>query len=94
MGNPTLPNTTLPPNTWVNLYTAISTAKGSAVAVGTALGIRHLSDSTIKLSVSASAPTNGGYEPLEPGEYAENEPGDVGFWALCPVEATVNLREA
>lgn len=95
MGNPTLPNTKLPVGQWINLYAAITTAKGSTVAVGTAIGIRHLTTGTLQLCVSAVAPTDSsGYEPLGPGEYAENEPGDVGFWAKSPfTDATVNLRE-
>lgn len=95
MGNPTLPNTKLPAGQWVNLYAAITTAKGSTVAVGTAIGIRHLTTGTLQLCVSASAPTDSsGYEHLAPGEYAECEPGDVGFWAKSPfTDAIVNLSE-
>lgn len=95
MGNPTLPNTKLPAGQWVNLYAAITTSKGSTVAVGTAIGIRHLTTGTVRLCVSASAPTeSSGYEHLAPGEYAECEPGDVGFFAMSPfTDATVNLRE-
>ena len=95
MGNPTLQNSTLPAGVWVNLYTEISVSKGSTVAVGTPLGVEHISGYDIRLNVSAASPAAGsGYTGLRQGEYAENEPGDPGFWALSPfIDATINLRE-
>ena len=95
MGNPTLKNSTLPAGVWVNLYAEITAMKGAAVAVGTPIGIEHVSGSDVRLNVSASSPAEGyGFTVLTQGEYAENEPGDPGFWALSPfVDALVNLRE-
>jgi len=96
MGNPTLPNTKLIKGVWVNLYDAISTAKGETVAVGTAIGITLLQRGQVHLVVAASEPGEGtGYEPLDGlGAYAECESGDVGFWAQAQFgDVVCNLKE-
>lgn len=96
MGIPTLPNVTLPKGTWINLYDAISTAKGEAVAVGTAIGITLLQRGQVHLVVAASEPAaDTGYEPLDGlGAYAECESGDAGFWAQAQLgDVVCNLKE-
>ena len=91
----TLKNVRLKKRTWVNLYTAISEAKGSSVTVGTALGLSMLGYGKIRVNVGPTQPTaDSGYEIITDFGYAENETGDSGFWAYSESnDALVNIKE-
>ena len=91
----TIKNVRLKKRTWVNLYAAISEAKGSQVAVGTALGLSLLQYGKIRVNVGPTEPNaNSGYELVTDFGYAENETGDSGFWAYSETnDALVNLKE-
>jgi len=86
----TLPNITLQPNTWVNLYaaTGLSTLNGISVQV--------IGSSTIKLAISATQPT-------DETANEEHSPGNNRFryggggsplWAFSPVNTNViNVKD-
>jgi hypothetical protein len=86
----TLPNITLQPNTWVNVYTAtgLSTLNGISVQV--------IGSSTIKLAISAAQPTDEtANEELSPGdERFHYGGGGSPLWAFSPVNINIiNVKD-
>ncbi len=78
----TLPNVTLNPNTWVDLYAA------TGVPVGTAIGVSNVGVSDVYLTVAATQPPLGfdAYDVLQRknGVRLRNSDGDSGAWAFSP----------
>lgn len=73
----TLPNITIPANTWVNLYTA------SGIAVGTQIRVKLIGGGEVKLVAKATQPTNlSAYDVLVSRAVpVTNRSGDSGAWA-------------
>lgn len=91
----TLPNIKVSGEVWTNLYTLISTTKGSTVPVGTAIAFQELSGRITCINVGADAPTElSGFNVVQPYDQAQNEAGDPGFWIYAPEgEVLLNLWE-
>ncbi len=86
----TLPNVTLPSDTWVNLYTA------TGLSVGKKLLLQNLGSSNIRLTTKETAPAAGdGFKRVESGQQATNESGSTGEWVLSPIiGGEINVSEA
>lgn len=83
----TLANTTLPGNTWVDLYA------DTGISVGTKISVQNIGSNTIKLATKLTAPiSSDGFAELTPGnDQYVNETGDSGAWAFSPV--TIGLLQ-
>lgn len=76
----TLPNVTLPANTWIDLYAA------TGETVGTKLLLQNLGTAGVRLTSKAIAPVDGdGFKRVASGQQAVNEAADLGAWAYSPV---------
>jgi len=85
----TLPNIPLPRNTWVDLYAA------SGIAVGTRIKVSSLiTDAVIRVHTSSTEPAaDAGYTPIKALEFATNNAGESGAWAMCKTkDAIVNVE--
>lgn len=78
----TLPNVTLPANTWVDLYAA------TGVTVGTAIGVSNIGVADVYLTVTAAQPPidYDAFDVLQRknGVRLRNSDGDAGAWAFSP----------
>lgn len=77
----TLANTTLPANTWVDLYA------DTGISVGTKISVQNIGSNTIKLSTKLTTPiSSDGFAELTPGnDQFDNDAGDSGAWAFSPI---------
>lgn len=86
MGPPTkaqraaaMPDITIPPKTWVNVYTA------SQIAVGTGLRVQGKSRAELLLLESSSQPSPASRDGrlVQYGEEVIVDAGSPGLWAFC-----------
>jgi len=84
-----MPNVTLPPETWVDLYAV------SGVTVGTQIDVVNITPNDARVVESATQPT--GSDDFIPvlfnGNIARNSTGSAGAWALCVGGGAVDVRE-
>lgn len=87
----TLPNITIPPGVWVDLYTL------SGIAVGTKITVENTGAADVYLAVQATQPATDHteYNILKrTGPKMTNSAGDSGAWAFCPNDGSqVNVSE-
>ena len=87
----TLPNISLPANTWVDLYSE------SGISVGTQINVELLSNNPINLTVKATKPSlsDGNSKSKADSRFYTNTTGDSGAWAYSPdTDSSVNVSEA
>lgn len=85
----TLPNTSLPANTWVDLYA------DTGITVGVKILLQNLGTTGVRLASSAASPAGDGFKRVTSGQEAFNETGDSGAWAYSPViDGLLNVGEA
>ena len=85
----TLPNISLPANTWVEIYAA------SGITVGTKILLQNLGNTNVRLTTKATIPIAGdGFKRVANGQQAVNEAGSTGEWVLSPiVDGEINVSE-
>lgn len=88
----TIPNTIVPSNEWVNLYSL------TGIDVGESVQVQNVGDADIYLTVSFAQPAADydGYRVVNRnnGVTVRNEDGDSGLWAYClNSEGKVNVSE-
>ncbi len=90
----TLQNIVLPAGVWVDLY-ADPVVSGAGITAGTKIGIKNHGKSELHLHAGADAPIESdGFVPVRLYEYAENEAGDSGAWAMSKgANGLINVRE-
>lgn len=83
----TLDNIVIPPNTWVNLYSA------SSITVGDQISVQNTSACDMFLTAQASEPTGApNHQVLRIGLTMVNDLNDTGAWAFCGSGGQVNVR--
>lgn len=83
----TLPNISIPANTWVNLYAETGSATGSKLIV------QNLCTHKLKISHSDTQPTDlSSYFHARSGDFITNDSGD-GFWVYSHIDAIVAVAE-
>jgi hypothetical protein len=83
----TLPNITIPEQTWVDLYAA------SGIAIGTQILVQNIGACDIYLTSQASQPTDDtAHQIIKRSQFAINDAGDTGAWAYCREGGLVNVR--
>lgn len=88
----TLPNVTLPANTWVDLYVA------TGITIGVKIQIQNLGSNTVRLATVETEPTpSTGYSEIHfrTNIGMENQVGDSGAWAYSESQTgLLNIRVA
>lgn len=84
----TLPNTLLPTSVWVDLYAA------TGLEVGTHIIVQNIGVADVYLFAGAAEPAEDElHQIIKRGQYAINDVGDAGAWALCLYEdGRINVR--
>lgn len=85
----TLPNIVLPSHVWVNLYAE------TGIPVGTQILTQNISTCDVRLYSGAAQPGQGQnhmYQLLQNGQFARNDQGDAGAFAMCVGGGGVNVR--
>jgi hypothetical protein len=84
-----LPNTTLPPNVWVDLYA------DTGLAVGSQIVVQNVGVCDVFLAAQAATPTTyEAHQIIQRGQYSQNDLGDAGAWAFCLAGGALNVRPA
>jgi len=86
----TLPDTTLPKNTPVDLYDA------TGISVATAITVQNIGSTIVELYSGLAAPVIGasGKRLIKPFETWQNDASDAGAWAISPnTDGLINVGE-
>ena len=87
MAADTLPNTSIPANQWVDIYSLTGIAVGAMIAVQN-VGV---CDIWLNTGLNAPSPSDPPRFILERSQMARNDPGDSGAWAYCRTEGKINV---
>lgn len=85
----TLPNIELPPNIWVDLYAA------TGIAVGTQILVQNIGVCDVYLFSGPAMPDQGDndmHQIITRAQFAKNDQGDAGAYAMCIAGGLVNVR--
>ena len=83
----TLPNISIPEQTWVDLYSA------SGIAIGTQILVQNIGVCDIYLTSQAAQPTDyTAHQIIKRSQFVINNVGDTGAWAYCREGGLVNVR--
>jgi len=83
----TLPNISLPPQEWVDIYNQ------SSITVGTQILVQNIGVCDVYLRSQAAKPTDDeAHQIIGRGQFAVNDFGDAGAWAYCRAGGSINVR--
>lgn len=84
-----MPDITLQPNTWTDVYAE------SGVTVGTKINVQSAAGSVVYLKTSATAPEDiSGSVRMKSFMMASNKDGSTGEWAFSLSPAVISVNEA
>lgn len=83
-----LPNISVPPRQWVNIYQAVG------IPVGTRIIVQNVGVCDLHLSTQATQPlpTERAFYVLKRARSAINDAGDAGAWVFCFSGGSLNVR--
>lgn len=86
----TLPDVTVPPSTWVDLYAS------TGIAIGVPLDIWNKGSNPVEIAISPTRPTNGVGVPIYPGplsSYVNVDSGEEGAWAYSVLGSRLSVQK-